>query len=94
MGILELVIGIGLATGWAARVTMLLFFLQMLGTFLVLALEPELSFSYGNPLLLTVTGEFVVKNLVLVTAGLVIASSIPKARPREHMSSLLTENLD
>ncbi len=34
-------------------------------------LRPELAFQAGNPLLLTTIGEFVVKNLVLLAAGLV-----------------------
>jgi len=36
--------------------------------------QPELAFQHGNPLLLTMTGEFVVKNIVLMTAGLVLAT--------------------
>ncbi len=94
MGALELLIGAGLLSGWAIRVTMLIFFLQMLGTFLVLILEPEQSFQHGNPLLLSVQGEFVVKNLVLIAAGIVIASAITPARPREPVAQMLTEKLD
>lgn len=94
MGALEVLIALGLLTGWAIRVTMLLFFAQMAGTFLILVLEPGLSFQNGDPLLLTTTGEFVVKNLVLITAGLVVAGQIAPARPREHISALLSEKLD
>jgi putative oxidoreductase len=94
MGVLELLIGAGLLSGWAIRVTMLVFFLQMLGTFLVLVLEPDQSFLHGNPLLLTVLGEFIVKNLVLIAAGIVIASAITPARPRERVAQMLTERLD
>gem|GEM_PF-3161571 len=64
----------GLLTGIALRLTLLLFWLQMAGTFLVL--RPEVSFQRNNPLLLTMTGEFVVKNLVLIAAGLVIGSTV------------------
>jgi hypothetical protein len=48
----------------------------MLGTFLTLVILPERSFQGGNPLLLGVLGEFVVKNLVLIAAGLVVGASI------------------
>lgn len=89
IGSLELLIALGLLTGWAIRVTMLLFFTQMAGTFLVLVLEPNLSFQHGNPLLLTTMGEFVVKNLVLITAGLVVAGNITPARQREHLAEML-----
>ncbi len=41
--------------------------------FLVL---PDVAFQDGNPLKLTVEGEFVVKNLVLLTAGLVVAAGL------------------
>jgi hypothetical protein len=41
-----------------------------------LALLPEVSFDGGNPLLLTVEGEFVVKNLVLLSAGMVVGATV------------------
>jgi uncharacterized membrane protein YkgB len=89
VGIVEVVVGLGLITGWAIRVTLGLFFAQMLGTFLVLVLEPGLSFQGGNPLRLTVIGEFVVKNLVLLTAGVVVAGSAPRPRGNETLKELL-----
>jgi uncharacterized membrane protein YkgB len=88
VGIVEVVVGLGLITGVAIRLTLGLFFLQMLGTFLVLVLEPGLSFD-GNPLKLTVIGEFVVKNLVLLTAGLAVAGSIPRPRRDERLPEML-----
>jgi uncharacterized membrane protein YkgB len=45
----------------------------MTGTFAALLLAPSLFFHHGNLLWLTVEGEFVMKNMVLVAAGLVIA---------------------
>ena len=94
IGAIELLIGTLLLTGWAIRLTMLVFFLQMLGTFLVLVLEPDQSFQHGNPLLLTTQGEFVIKNLVLIAAGLVIAGSIEPARPRQPVAEMLADKLD
>ena len=47
--------------------------MHLLGTFTVLVTQPDLAFQQGNPLLLTVEGEFVVKNLVLLSAGLALA---------------------
>lgn len=78
LGIWEVAVGLGLLLGVGLRFVLLLFWLQMAGTFLVLVLRPELAFQGGNPLLLTVTGEFVIKNLVLITAGLVIGSTVPR----------------
>ena len=91
MGALEILVGIGLITGWAIRLTLLMFFLQMAGTFAVFVILPERSFVGGNPLLLTVEGEFVVKNLILVTAGLVVGSAIRKAHREKTVGQMLTE---
>jgi uncharacterized membrane protein YkgB len=76
LGLWEMAVGLGLMLRLALRLTLLFFFMQMAGTFLVLVVHPDLSFQGGNPLLLTVLGEFVVKNLVLLTAGLVIGSTV------------------
>lgn len=91
MGALEILVGLGLMTGWAIRLTLLMFFLQMAGTFAVFVILPGRMFLAGNPLLLTTEGEFVLKNLILVTAGLVVAGGIPKARRGQTVAELLTE---
>lgn len=76
LGVFEVVVGIGLLFRIALRLVLGLFAVQMVGTFLVLALLPEVAFDSGNPLLLTVEGEFVVKNLVLLSAGMVIGATV------------------
>ena len=81
LGVFEVFVGLGLMVGRALRIVLALFALQMLGTFLVLVLQPDVAFQNGNPLLLTTEGEFVVKNLVLLSAGLLIGSRL-NALPR------------
>ncbi len=76
LGVWEMVVGLGLLVPVALRLTLLLFWLQMAGTFLSLVILPGRSFQDNNPLLLSVTGEFVVKNLVLISAGLVVGSTV------------------
>lgn len=76
LGVLEVIVGVGLLFRIALRLVLGLFAVQMVGTFLVLALLPEVSFDGGNPLLLTVEGEFVVKNLVLLSAGMVVGATV------------------
>ena len=76
LGAWEVTIGAGLLLGIALRLVLLLFFLQMAGTFLVLVILPEEAFDGRNPLLLTVLGEFVIKNLVLIATGLVLGSTV------------------
>jgi putative oxidoreductase len=81
LGVFEVVVGLGLLLGRLLRIVLALFALQMMGTFLVLLIQPEVAFQDGNPLLLTTEGEFVIKNLVLLSAGLMIGSRL-KALPR------------
>lgn len=80
LGVWELVVGLGLLFRFALRVTLLLFWLLLAGTLLVLVQHPEIAFQDGNPLLLTTEGEFVVKNLVLIAAGLVVGSRVRHQR--------------
>jgi len=74
LGAWEVVIGAGLISCVAMRLTVALFLMQMSGTFTALALAPKLFFLHGNILLLTTEGEFVAKNIVFITAGLLIAA--------------------
>lgn len=76
LGAVEVFVGLCLLAGRLMRIALPLLVLQMAGTFLVLILLPDVAFRDGNPLLLTVEGEFVVKNLVLFSAALVIGSRL------------------
>lgn len=91
LGIVEVIIGLGLLTGWAIRVTLLLFFVQMAGTFLIAVIRPDLVFEDGNPLLLTVLGEFLLKNLVLIAGGLAIVATVPRVAGREDPGQMLKD---
>jgi uncharacterized membrane protein YkgB len=79
LGVVEVAIGVGLLMGIGLRIVLLLFLAQMFGTFLVFVTQPGHAFQDGNPLLLTTLGEFVIKNLVLIAAGLVIGSRVHTA---------------
>jgi len=71
----ETLIGIGLLTGKAMRLTLLLLFLQMPGTALPLVLLPDVvwtAFPYG----LTLEGQYIIKNLVLIGAALVLGAHV------------------
>lgn len=72
LGLLEIAIGLGLIFKLWLRVTLALLWLQMAGTFFSFLLSPEIFFINNNFLLLTLEGEFVVKNLVLVVAAVVV----------------------
>lgn len=76
LGVFEVFVGVGLLAGVGMRLVLLLFVAQLIGTFLVLVIRPDIAFQDNNPLLLTTEGEFVVKNLVLISAGLTVGSQI------------------
>lgn len=76
LGLLEILIGLLLFFGVAMRLTLLVLSLHLIGTFLVFVMLPGQSFRNGNPFLLTMEGEFVVKNLVLFAAALVVGSTL------------------
>jgi uncharacterized membrane protein YkgB len=81
LGTVEIVVGICLIFGALLRLALFAFVAQMLGTFLVFVILPDVAFRDGNPMLLTVEGEFVVKNLVLLSAGLVVGANVlPRSR--------------
>lgn len=76
LGAFEVFVGACLVAGRLMRIALPLLVLQMAGTFMVLVLLPDVAFRDRNPFLLTVEGEFVVKNLVLLSAALVIGSRL------------------
>lgn len=89
LGLVEVAIGVGLITGLAIRLTLLVFFGQMLGTFLAVVVVPGELFAGGNALQLTVLGEFLLKNLVLITAGMALVASVPRRAPGESALTAL-----
>ncbi|WP_367135689.1 DUF417 family protein [Saccharothrix sp. HUAS TT1] len=82
LGVVEVVLGLALVVGRRLRWVALLVVLHLIGTFSTLVVQPSVAFQAGNPLLLTMTGEFVVKNLVLITAGLAVMAADAPVRQR------------
>ena len=71
----ESLIGLGLITGKFMRVTLLLLFLQMPGTALPIVMLPEKVWTYF-PYALTLEGQYIIKNLVLIGAALVLGATV------------------
>jgi uncharacterized membrane protein YkgB len=67
----ECLIGLGLITGQFMRFALLLMFVQMSGTVTPLFLFPHETWAQF-PYAATLEGQYIIKNLVLVSAGLVI----------------------
>lgn len=71
----ECLIGLGLLLGRFMRATLLLLWLQMLGAVTPLVLFPHREFT-GIPYAPTLEGQYIIKNIVLISAGLVIGATV------------------
>ncbi|MEP7289054.1 MAG: DoxX family membrane protein [Chloroflexota bacterium] len=71
----ESLIGIGLITGKFLRITLLLLFVQMVGTILPLFFFPGEVFTHF-PAAPTLEGQYIIKNIVLVSAAIVIGATV------------------
>lgn len=71
----EVLIGLGLISGKFMRVTILLLFAQMVGTVTPLFLFPSETFTQF-PIAPTLEGQYIIKNMVLVSAGIVIGATV------------------
>jgi uncharacterized membrane protein YkgB len=81
LGVVEVVLGLVLAAGVLPRITLLVLAGHLAGTFLTFVTASELMFG-ANVFELTADGEFVVKNLVLISAALMLIGHY--SRRAEH----------
>jgi uncharacterized membrane protein YphA (DoxX/SURF4 family) len=76
---LETAIGLGFLTGRYMRLKLALLVFQMAGTLTPLALFPGEAFIH-LPFAPTLEGQYIIKNLVLIGAGLVIGATVRGGR--------------
>ena len=76
---LETIIGLGFLSGRYMRLTLALLVFQMAGTLTPLALFPGEAFMYF-PYAPTLEGQYIIKNFVLIGAGLVIGATVRGGR--------------
>jgi uncharacterized membrane protein YkgB len=79
LAVWEMAIGVGFLTGKLLRTTILLLFLQMPGTMSPIFLLPERVFT-KFPWALTIEGQYIFKNLVLISAAIVLGSTVRNRR--------------
>src|ERR1700686_2951376 len=77
LGTAEIVIGVGLLVNRLANQATVLMILHLLGTMSLFVIAPRLIFAPVFPVL-TMDGEFVLKNVVLITSALVIMVLRPR----------------
>jgi uncharacterized membrane protein YkgB len=83
LGWWEVAIGVGLLFRPLIRAAIFLLLLQMPGTMLPLVLLPDVCFSQ-LPFGLTLEGQYIVKNLILISAALVVGGTVRHWEARER----------
>ncbi len=75
----ETLIGLGLILGIYVRAVLFLLFAQMMGTLTPLVLFPHAAFTH-IPYAPTLEGQYIIKNLVLISAGIVVGATVRGGR--------------
>lgn len=81
LAVWEVLIGLGLLSGRFLRTTLAMLFVQMPGTMLPLVLFPAETFR-AFPYAPTLEGQYIIKNLVLLSAALLVGATV-RHRHRE-----------
>lgn len=81
LGVWEVIIGVCLLIRPLIRLAIFLLFAQMAGTFLPLVMLPSVTFT-TPPFGLTMEGQYIIKNLLIIAAALVIGGTV--RRPHAH----------
>jgi uncharacterized membrane protein YkgB len=80
IGVWEVLIAMCFLFKRTTLIGMILLFLQMSGTFLPLLILPEITFQNSNPFLPTLEGQYIIKNIIIITAALMIGRSYLKVK--------------
>ena len=80
IGIWEVLIAICFLFKKTTLTGMALLFVQMSGTFLPLLILPEVTFQDSNPFLPTLEGQYIIKNIIIITAALIIGRTYLKVK--------------
>lgn len=75
LAVWECLIGIGMFVRKYMRFTILMLYVQMIGTFSPIVILPYVVFD-GFPLVLTMEGQYIIKNVVVIAAALVIGATV------------------
>jgi uncharacterized membrane protein YphA (DoxX/SURF4 family) len=79
LALFEVLIGILMITGKYLRLTILLLLFQMAGTMSPVVLFPDLVFNQF-PFVLTIEGQYIFKNFVVISAAMVIGATVRGGR--------------
>ncbi|MEK6968683.1 MAG: hypothetical protein AABX51_08745 [Nanoarchaeota archaeon] len=82
LGCWEVLIGVCFLFRPFLRFGILILAPQMAGTFLPLVLLPQVVYQNGNILLPTLEGQYIIKNLVIISASMVIGAHVKDAEEK------------
>lgn len=80
LGWWEVAIGVSMLIRPLNRLALLLLMIRLPGTFLAFILLPEVCFTSDNFLIPTPEGQYLIKDLVLFTAAMIIGGTVRKER--------------
>jgi uncharacterized membrane protein YphA (DoxX/SURF4 family) len=80
IGVWEVAIGATFLFSRTTRIAIALLFLQMFGTFMPLVFLPEVTFQNGNILTPTLEGQYIIKNVMIISAALVVGGTYYKGK--------------
>ena len=84
----EVAIGITFLFRRTIRVAIALLALQMIGTFMPLVLLPAVTFQPGHvPYVPTLEGQYIIKNLLIISAALVVGGTVRKSEETAEQST-------
>ena len=76
IGLWEVAIGVLFLFKKTTKFAIGLLFLQMSGTFMPLVFLPEIVYQNGNVFLPTMEGQYIIKNLMIISAAMILGSSL------------------
>lgn len=76
----EVAIGLTFLFSRTTKISIALLFLQMFGTFMPLFFLPEVTFQNGNILTPSLEGQYIIKNVMIISAALVLGGRYYKEK--------------
>jgi uncharacterized membrane protein YphA (DoxX/SURF4 family) len=86
IGFWEVVIGVFFFFKKTTRIAIILLLLQMVGTFMPLVVLTEVTFQANNFLLPTLEGQYIIKNLMIISAALVLGGEITRSNSTNEIN--------
>ncbi|MBN2610389.1 MAG: hypothetical protein JXB00_02435 [Bacteroidales bacterium] len=81
----EVAIGVTFLFSRTTKIAIALLLIQMFGTFLPLVVLPEVTFQNGNILTPSLEGQYIIKNVMIISAALVLGGKFHKVKEKNTL---------